>query len=297
MRRGSGVVWLRVGLAAVVVLIGGLAGFVFWVQPRVLAGISYAAEFANDQILLGFFTIVVAMIFGWFAVEQVWLAQEAIEQDRAAREEARINETRRVLSALLAELDDNRTVGLSYARGLDLSHATRFIGVLRFRRSSFDALQGGPLWSVSQIEDIGDSVTRAYWEIQALEQKVRLGSVWPFVFMGTFVTAVLGIGPTNPFDRYMSTALSSVLAYVLYHGGQEFAAYAFGDAGRTVDAIEVAMDRIYRALHNGAPLPWPEWTGALPLARIIHEVVDSGQGGATALGQGDWKQGGDGPLS
>jgi hypothetical protein len=143
----------------------GLAGYAFRVSPLLTAEPSAAgrlsAELAYDQLVGLALTLVVAIIFGRYAVKQVELARAAMAEDRQARAAAEAAQARQILMALLAELHHNWLTAPSIEGRLRLPPDIVRRAEFRFRRQRFDAAVAGQIWGLSQTSQVWAAVANA----------------------------------------------------------------------------------------------------------------------------------------
>jgi hypothetical protein len=246
-------------------IIFGLVVFFLWIQPREVAGANYAVEFAWDQLLAGAFTVILALIFGRYAVDQVRLAREAIENDRQTQAESRKAETRRILLALLNELHHNRTTALMHEGRLLRAPLLLKKSSLSFQRRVFDELTGGPLWGISLEEDLWSAVSKAYWDVQILEVALQPEVPWWAAIVGALTVGVLE--SESEFISLKDCVGLGLLGFAMYVGvilKADFTAKRNGTVARSRQSIEAAMDSIYQVLSGGTRLPWAQWDRGAP---------------------------------
>src|SRR5205085_10443290 len=106
-RRPGDRLWARLVGATAAVGAGAALGYVAWLRPRLgdaAALTEAAAVLSYAQVVLGVVALVLAAVFGPYAVEQVVLGRQALEEDREERQRAAAAEERRVFGALYNEL-------------------------------------------------------------------------------------------------------------------------------------------------------------------------------------------------
>ncbi len=258
--------WRRVVVVLVSGVIFGVAVFVLWIQPREAAGANYAGEFAWDQLVAGIVATALVIVFGSYTVEQVKIARIGLEQEREADQRRIETETRRVLGALLDELDQNRTTALYHEGRLHMPQDLALDVTMEFKRDIYDGLRAGSLWSIPGSEEVLPSVGQANWEMKVLTDKLRTRSLGRMLIVGVFLAEFAPFVIRRPNDlvsRQLSGAAAVMADYVLMRIGRLLLVLRQGYPARTRKAIESAMKAVHQLLHK-EPIDWETWNKRLP---------------------------------
>lgn len=276
------VIWWRLGQWVAPVLLSGivfgLAVFLLWIQPREATGANYPVEFAWYQLVASVVAAILVILFGGYTVEQVRIAREGLEQERRV-DRCRIeSETRRVLGALLNELDQNRTTALNHEGRLRIPEDLVMDIRMEFRRDIYDGLRAGPIWSVPGSEAILPTLEQAYWEMKVLTDKLRTRPLWKTLMVGIFVvdlSVLVQRAPAAWISRQANGARGAVLVHVLMLFARPLLVHRQGYPAQTREAIETAMQATHRLLYK-EPIDWEIWNNLLPAGFQVSPLKAAG---------------------
>lgn len=212
---------------------------------------------ADGQLLVGLVALVLAGLFGLYAIDQVALArrgielaQRGIDADRDARQEALAAETAQILLALLLELSNNYENALRLEGRLVTTRRGRKLPTPSFTFTTFQALATGPLWRLKQLGDVWPALSDAYLKMQHLSRRLDALPWWSPLAFGGLLAEALPRGVRLP---ALLLGSSGGLAYASW---LNLGANIRGDATRARLAIEAAMDQLVPLLPR--PTSWRE---------------------------------------
>jgi hypothetical protein len=208
--------------------------------------------FGYWQLIASVWAVLVAIVFGRYAVEQVKLS-------RVSYEEAKSAEVRRILMALFMELVHNRSVAL-YLEGR-LVVDFRLHDTFQFRWKVWDNLLAGPIWGLPlDLEQVYQPVSKAYWQTRLLSAMLQ-----PRVSPANLAipAGILGVqealatsGPITERFRLVWKFLGvAILGYVLLDVCQKWDLRRKGLVRQTREAIESALEQLHRILFR-RPIDW-----------------------------------------
>jgi hypothetical protein len=250
--------WLWPALVIVGVAALSVIGFFRWLWPPV--PLSDPNVLSYWQLVVGYWslalgatTILLAAIFGPFAIEQVRLGQQGLRDDRAAREDALLVENRQILFALLLELANNYEAVIRLEGRLVATRLFREPPPPTFAFATFQSLSAGPLWrlQLQRLGDIWPKLAEVYLQLQRLDQRLRrFPGWWPFA-VGGFLFGWATLSETLPRSARLPAASAAASGALLYQGWLRLGANATGDVTRARLALEAALDQL-TALLPGA---------------------------------------------
>lgn len=267
--------WFEAVVVMVITLGVEIVVFLAWVQPAVRAKADISTELAFFQLAIGGLTLVAAALFGVYAVKQVEQGRRALESDNLARRHADETEARRVLTALLAELNHDRGVALFLEGRMHLPAELSVRWTPRFQQDVYRALRAGSLWGIPEIERVYEAVALAYWEMDLLSIELEPHPSWlPMVLGAVILAGFYKTKPSeaDPLKKYIFSAASGLVGYALLYVQRQLHVNCRGLVTRTRKGIENAMECVYEALY-GRQLPWVGWDQALP--KELHVVPDN----------------------
>jgi hypothetical protein len=250
LRSWLGNPWIQAILTFLLIGGGGLLFFLVRIQPGASAGHDYSAELAWDQLVAGVLAVVLALIFGRYAVASV-------REFRRAQHDERVAQDRHLYLAMYSELYTNWLILLALEKRI----AMPWIFALRTRqdqqRAVYDAFCAGPIWRSQSFPKVLPTVETAYRELAQLyallPKDVPLG---PIVLLGELACAETAKTWTARSPRAYAWAGLGALGFalLLVIGTKEIVRRS-GRMKRARLAVEAAMTCIYREVF-GQPVPW-----------------------------------------
>lgn len=230
--------WL-VGLSVAAALMLGTA--TYWLlAPPFLAGAqpveSLSVQLGYWQLVVGITTLVLAVIFGGVALSQLEHARQARAADREA-------ERRRVLFAVYEELRQNWMVLLTYEGRLEQPKDHQLKTTPRVVRSTYDAVQAGPLWGAPIDAATLAAIAHAYNAVETFKLALAPRVPWQALLGGAGLTwAWSEERSVNRLITALSAAALMYLADVLWKSVS-----SHGDATVARSRVAEALNAIARA--------------------------------------------------